>query len=173
MKDIMEKKRRPRTLRRTYKAKEDNVLLSGISIGIFAGIAFLAAAMLFNVMLGRSMMGPPRLVASIALGTEVLNPSYSLMRAFGVGGLLHFGLSVIYGIIFMGVVNIYRPFSLQRTEGVVAGVIYGTVLWIVNFFMIAPVLFPQFLTLNMFWHGFVTHALIFGTIMGWLASRVK
>ncbi|MBC5821026.1 MAG: hypothetical protein GIX01_03445 [Candidatus Eremiobacteraeota bacterium] len=47
------------------------------------------------------------------------------------------------------------------------------VIWLVDFYAIAPALFPQFGMVDALWNGFVAHA-IFGVVLGiYLTTRMQ
>jgi hypothetical protein len=39
-------------------------------------------------------------------------------------------------------------------------------LWLVNFCIIVPTVFPQFSQFNQFWNGFVAHSVFYGAVLG-------
>lgn len=78
----------------------------GIAGGIIAGIVFIIAEMLMNVALGRPFFGPLRMIASIVLGPEALNSTYSFAALMIWGLVVHFILAGLFGLIFAIILNI-------------------------------------------------------------------
>jgi hypothetical protein len=138
-------------------------LRHGAIAGIVAGIVFAAYEMIAAAL----MMGmdaffmPLRMIGAIALGPEALDPSYSLLAAGFAGLCVHVVLAVIYGVIFGELATVLRgPAAFA-----VAGSVFGFVLWLVNFYLIAPSLFPWFLDSPPLVQ-FIGHSFFFGTVLG-------
>lgn len=144
----------------------------GIVLGILAGIVFLSADMVMNSMLGTPFFRLLRLISSVVLDKRELDPSYSFTAVVTVGLIIHVALSGLYGLIF-GFVASWSAGSLATSSLLVYGSLFGFLLWLVNFYLIAPVAFPQFTQINQFWNGFVAHTFFYGTVLGWYLSLVR
>lgn len=74
----------------------------GIAGGIVAGLIFVLVEMiLVPTVGGGSAFGPPRMMAAIAMGKDVLPPPATFDAGiFAVGMLVHFALSAVLGVIF-------------------------------------------------------------------------
>jgi uncharacterized membrane protein YagU involved in acid resistance len=144
----------------------------GIVGGIIAGIVFIAAEMAMSAFLGGRLFGPLRMISSIVLGTEALDPSYSFSAAMLTGAILHLLLSSLFGVIFTEGVKLAGRETVSSTL-IVYGFVFGSALWLVNFRVIAPALFPQFTQVNQFWNGFIAHSLFYGVILGWYETWVR
>ena len=146
--------------------------LHGIIGGIVAGLIFAVAEMFMNLTLGKPFFGPLKMISSIVLGTQALQPTYSFATAAITGLIVHMLLSMVFGVIF-----VYLVTAVQRGRGtgelLAYGTAYGVALWIINFFVIGAAFFPQFLQVNQFWNGFVAHAFFFGTVLGWYTAEVQ
>lgn len=146
----------------------------GIWVGIVAGTAFILAEMFFSQMLGKPFLSPPRLISTIALGKAAAMPGYPATESLVVGFLIHYALSILFGIVstlILGAI-VARNTGFARTWTLVTlGSIGGWIVWLIDFYVIAPAIFPQFGMINPFWNGFVAHA-IFGAVLGFaLAMR--
>jgi uncharacterized membrane protein YagU involved in acid resistance len=125
------------------------------------------AEMIMNVLiLGAPFFGPLRLISSIVLGTQALQPSYPLATALIVGVIVHMILSSIYGVVFVYLLSWLRQSNAAVILQLIYGAIYGLALWVLDFLVIAPTLFPQFTNVNQFWNGFVAHTFFFGLVLG-------
>lgn len=138
----------------------------GAAEGVLAGIVFAAAEMLMNLALGESVFGPLRLIASVVLGREALRPDFPLMTAAFTGVVVHLLFSILFGIIFLYLLKALRVSRPTTSRLLVYGSIYGFVLWLINFYVIAPMAFPQFLQANQFWNGFIAHTFFYGAFLG-------
>ena len=122
--------------------------------------------MLMNVILGEPFLGPLRLISSIVLGTEALQPSYPIVTAGLVGLIVHMILSMIYGLIFVYILKWIGQLHVSTGLLLLYGSLFGLLLWLVNFMVIAPAAFPQFTQVNQLWNGFVAHTFFYGTVLG-------
>lgn len=138
---------------------------SGTVVGVVAGTAFILAEMFFNSMLGKPFFGPPRLIASIVMGKGVLMPGHGGIGVLIVGFIIHYLLSILFGIVSLGIIALILPAAARAWTLLLLGFLAGLSLWGINFYVIAPYLFPQFDMVNAFWNGFMAHA-IFGVILG-------
>ncbi len=147
----------------------------GLVGGIIAGTAFILAEMFFSQMLGNPFFAPPRLISTIVLGKAAAMPGYQAVpSSVAVGFIIHYLLSIFFGIVTAWIaIRIGRHPVLGRGwTFVILGFLAGMVIWGINFYVIAPALFPQFDMVNAFWGGFVAHA-IFGVVLGlYLMTRM-
>ncbi|RWP37453.1 hypothetical protein [Mesorhizobium sp.] len=139
-------------------------LLQGAVAGIVAGIVFAA----FEMAASAFMMGaeaffmPLRMIGAIALGPEALDPGYPLLTASIAGVVVHLILAIAYGIVFGEIAAMLRG----RAAFIGLGSIFGLALWLVNFYVIAPIAFPWFLQASPVVQ-FIAHTFFFGTVLGW------
>ena len=120
-----------------------SLVIAGFLIGIVAGIIFAMFEMIVAALMGMGFFAPLRMISAIVLGEGALDPSYSLGAAIVVGLIVHMMLSAVYGVIFGLVVSGWALLR-QRIWVVVVATVYGLLLWLVNFYIIAPVAFPWF-----------------------------
>ena len=115
-------------------------ILQGVIGGIVAGIIFAMFEMAWGFLQGGLDMGlaPLRMIGGIALGPQALEPSYSVLAAAVAGIAVHMVLSMIYGGVFAVGVGLVAP-RAGTGPIVVAAIVVGLALWIVNFFVIGPV----------------------------------
>lgn len=143
---------------------------SGVGAGVIAGAVFLVLEMFMVwAFLGQSPWGPPRMIAAMVLGQDVLPPP----AAFSLGIVLvamaiHFTLSILLGLVGAA---LFSRFAFGGAT--VVGAIYGFAVYFINFYLIAPAVFPWF-TNAQNWVSFIAHV-IFGAVMGaayaWLRAR--
>ncbi len=153
--------------------RNGDVLKRGVVWGISAGIIFAVFEMVMNMFLGQSFLGPLRMISSIALGAQALDPGYSILTAGAVGLIIHVILSAVYGVIFVRLLGLIKRFNTPLNTRMLFGLLFGLALWVVNFLIIAPVAFPQFTEMNQFWNGFVAHTFVFGAALGIFATVSK
>jgi uncharacterized membrane protein YagU involved in acid resistance len=143
-------------------------VVAGIIAGLlFAGFEVAAAA----VMTGpEAVFMPLRMIGAIVLGAEALDPSYSLVTAASAGVIVHMVLSIVFALVFA----LFAPVTSSPAILTVSGIAFGIVLWVVNFYAIAPVMgwdwFPEQTNPVI---QFVAHAFFFGWPVGWYLSSTS
>lgn len=139
-------------------------LRQGAIAGVVAGIVFAA----FEMIVSALMMGPAaffmplRVIGAIALGPATLDPGYSVATAGFAGVIVHMVLAIIYGGVFGEIAAMLRG----RVAFIAAGTIFGFTLWLINFYLIAPIAFPWFIDANPLVQ-FIAHAFFFGSVLGY------
>ena len=143
---------------------------NGIIGGLIAGLIFVLIEMiLVPTVGGGSAFGPPRMMAAIAMGEDVLPPPATFeLGIFMVGMLVHFALSAVLGVIFALLIS---RFSMAFTGKVFAGIAFGLLVYLVNFYGLTAV-FPWFEMarnlITVFAH------LVFGGVLGfWMSAKSK
>lgn len=145
------------------------LVMHGVLGGIIAGLVFAAFEMLASAMLmglGAFFM-PLRMIAAIVMGEGVLDPTTSLMGPLVVGVLVHLALSAAFGV----ALAYLAPTVVRSGNGaaalVIAASVFGFLLWIVNFYIIAPIAgwywFPERTNAIV---QFLAHTFAFGSVLG-------
>ena len=109
-------------------------LLAGLLAGV-VDLALLAASAWTQ---GQNVWVNMRHTAAILMGTGVLPPPATFdLLLFVVSTIVHFGLSMIYGVIVAFFVH-----KANWTIGLIIGVAVGFAIYVVNYYLFAPLLFP-------------------------------
>lgn len=150
-------------------------ITAGAVAGLVAGIIFAMFEMIVAWMMGNPFFGPLRMIGAIALGEEALQPTYSLLTAAAVGMMVHMAMSIIFGAIAGAIISAVTTLQTSPAALIVATSVFGFLLWIVNFFIIAPAAFEWF-TMTDNTVQFIAHTFFYGTalgllLIGWLRSR--
>ncbi len=146
----------------------------GIIGGILAGIAFAMFEMVMAVvqMGADAFFMPLRMIGGMALGPQALDPGTSLVTAGGAGLVVHMMLSAMYGAGVAGVAWAVPTLRSSTVSLVVWASLAGFVLWIVNFYVIAPVAgwrwFPDGTDPVV---QFVAHTFLYGSLLGLYLDR--
>jgi hypothetical protein len=143
--------------------------IAGLVAGIIAGIVFAMFEMIMAAIMGQGFFAPMRMIGAIVLGESALDPSYSLATAGITGIIVHMVLSMMYGAVFGAIASGIGALRSSRWVLVGAATVFGFALWIVNFYVIAPVLSPWFLQSNPVVQ-FLAHTFFFGTTLGLLLA---
>jgi hypothetical protein len=109
---------------------------SALLAAMMAGAVFMIMEMmLVAVAGGDSPWAPPRMIAAMVIGEEVLPPPATF--DFGVmmtALVVHFALSVVYGLIFAWIASLL---PMNRGIAILAGAAFGLALYLINFYPIA------------------------------------
>ncbi len=136
--------------------------------GIVAGIAFGLFQMIMALVFTGNFFAPMRMISAMVLGKQALDPAYPLHIAAPLG----MGINMMFSLAFASVFALFmaNAVSLVGTpvRRILCGAVYGFVLWILNFYVIATFLhwtwFAQ--QTNPFWQGFFAHVFVYGAVMG-------
>jgi uncharacterized membrane protein YagU involved in acid resistance len=143
-----------------------------VPLGLIAGLTFAA----FEMVVAAAQQGaqgffmPLRMIGAMVLGAQALEPFYSLGYAAIVGLLVHATLSVLFALLFVAV---FQPIPTIRPRGLVlTGCLYGVLLWLVNFYVIAPVMgWTWFAERTNPVVQFIAHTFFFGCTLSYLLLR--
>jgi hypothetical protein len=110
--------------------------------GLWAGAVFALFEVGATALLdgGSAAFRPLRLVGSLLLGPEALDPDAPLGPAVVTGGLVHLGLSALFGVAFGSLIAWRCTLGGSSRMLIATGVLYGLGLWLVNVYSVAPVL---------------------------------
>lgn len=108
--------------------------------GLIGGLVFMILEMaMVPLFLGGSAWGPPRMIAAIVMGNEVLPPPATFdMGIVMVAMLVHFPLSIIYAIAAAIIFDRVSPLP-----SVIIGAVLGLLVYVINFYGFTAV-FPWF-----------------------------
>jgi len=150
-------------------------LKQGAYGGIIAGVTFALFEMIFAALTANNFFGPLRMIGAVALGKQALTPAVPLFDAALVGGLVHMVYSIAASVILAYLIAIINPLHSNAATIIITATIYGLLMWLVNFYLIAPAAgwnwFPE--VANQLWQGFVAHTFFYGTVLGLYLSGVK
>ena len=162
---------------RTYNGSVDTIdmgwaLKQGAIGGLIAGVTFAMAEMLGAYFIsGNPFIMPLKMMASVPLGTPP--PEIAMGTALSLGVVFHLVFSVVLGMIFAALVAKIPAQQASSTMLVVAASVYGTITWVLNFYVLAPALGRPWFTQTPPIQQFVYHTLFFGTVLGlYLASTL-
>ncbi len=134
------------TTRLGVRSEATRWALRGAVMGIAAGGFFLIFEMIVAGLMGQSAYDPLRMIAAVILGDGALpvQPAVGLTIVVPVALATHYALSAIYGAVFGVAVVEIGALRRDRVALVGAAAAFGLLLWLVNFYVIAPIAFPWF-----------------------------
>ena len=111
---------------------------AAVLAGLFAGVIDLALLAASAWAQGQNVWVNMRHTAAILMGPGVLPPPATFdLLLFIVSTIVHFGLSMIYGVVVAFFVR-----KANWAVGLIIGVAVGFGIYIVNYYGFAPLLFP-------------------------------
>jgi hypothetical protein len=145
--------------------------------GVMAGIILVVFELLASGFLRGSEAAalPLRMVAATALGSQALNPAYSLVTAVMTGTAIYLVLSIAFTAAFVAIIG----FTERITRIVanmdylpLAGAMYGFVVWLVSFYVVAPLAgWPWFSAQTNPFVQLVAFTVFFGCPVGWMLGQ--
>jgi hypothetical protein len=132
----------------------------------------LAFECVVGAILGQSFDSAPRIAASLVLGPAVLAQSFVLTGPVIVGIGLFVVLGGVYGMAAAYALTRIRP-VLSGSRLLIAGSLFGALVWVINCLTIGPLLFPQAVVLDFVWQGLVAHAGVFGPALAAQLAQVE
>jgi hypothetical protein len=128
--------------------------------GLVAGIVFAMMEVAGAAMMGNPPLMPIRMFASVVLGRSALQGS--LGTALIVGMIAHLALSAVFGVIYGALdarASEETKTSYRRQAGL--GIAFGLAVWLVDFQVVARVLYPWFVGTPQFLQAMM-HGIFFG-----------
>ena len=116
------------------------------------------------------------MVNATVLGLDALppQPSIGIGTALPVALLVHFTLSAIFGVVFGTAAGSLSFLRSSRSLLIAAATAFGFGLWIVNFYVMAPILGWDWFAMANPVVQFIAHTFFFGLPVGLLlASRAE
>ncbi|CAN5838916.1 hypothetical protein BH23ACT11_BH23ACT11_13000 [soil metagenome] len=147
-------------------------VVAGLVAGLISGIVFLVFEMLAAGILTASAFGPPRMMGATVLGEGALppQPTLGLAAVLPVALLVHFALSGAFGVVFGAAAGILQFLRSSRAILIAAATVFGLGLWIVNFYVMAPILGWNWFAMANPVVQFVAHTFVFGLPVGLLIA---
>ncbi len=150
------------------------MIRDGIWGGIVGGITFALFEMAASVvaMGQQAIFMPLRMIAAMILGEQAISPSYPLLTAIGTGTVIHFILSIAFGLIFVWIIRNNSNMFQSKLSLVLGSTLYGFLIWLINFYVVAPVFgWTWFITQTNPITQLIAHTFFYGTALGiYLAS---
>jgi hypothetical protein len=153
-------------LRAKYEKRGHVDWRAGVYAGLIAGVVFLILEMgMVWLFMGESPWAPPRMIAAMVLGEGVLPMPPDKPATFSLGivmtaMVIHFVLSIIYGVIGAAIV----AHRMGYGAAIAIGALCGLAIYLINFYPIANAFFPWF-AMARNWISIFAHV-VFGALVG-------
>lgn len=142
----------------------DIVGLGGAIAGLIGGLAMAIVGAIISASLGGDIWLEAKQIAAVVYGpAAAAQPGFAAGPVL-VGTLLHLIVSTALGALFSIVTR--RIFHLTSEFGtlLMAGLIYGMLIWLVSYFAVLPLINP--LLRETYAPGFIVQHLVYGAVTG-------
>lgn len=138
--------------------------LGGAIAGLAGGLAMSIVAAIISLSLGNDIWLEAKQIAALVYGRAAVAQPGFIFGPVVVGTLLHFAMAALLGALF-GIVT-RRLLRLTSDFGtpVLAGLIYGMLIWLLSYFIILPLLNP--VLLETYAPSFIIQHIIYGAVTG-------
>lgn len=145
------------------RSTKDRWVLPGAAMGVAAGMIFVTFQMVAAVFAGAEFLSPLGMVGATVLGQALPEQFYPLEFAAFVGLLIYIMVSAACGAAF-GALSAAGPVRRSRGALLVAATAFGSLLWMVNFALVAQGALTQFPAASPVVQ-FVAYTFFFGTAL--------
>jgi len=155
----------------------DTVVVHGSLSGLAAGLVLGAATVVISTAVSGSPGVPFRFAAAFVVGPDAFNADFPLGAALLLGVAIHFTLSALLGVLFVGLLALTYQLSARSWLLVIYGAAFAFGVWEVNFLAIVPTFFPylsgQLDLATQVWNGIVSYVVIYGPVLGLYVAIVR
>jgi uncharacterized membrane protein YagU involved in acid resistance len=136
--------------------------------GLVGGLVFMMMEMLLVwLAMGQSPWGPPRMIAAMVMGKDVLPPPATFSAVIMMVAMaVHFMLSVVYGLVLGAIIH-----RMDKGAALATGAVVGLVVYFVNFHLVTSVIFPWF-AMAQNWVSVLSHV-VFGVVIAAVYTGVR
>ena len=150
--------------RSTASPLPDVIGLGGALAGLAGGVAMAVVAALISAWMGQDIWHESKRIAAIVLGPAALVGSGFELGPVLVGTLIHLFVSALLGAIFGIVTRRWLHLTSDFGTPVLAGLIYGLLIWMVAYFIVLPLLNPALL--EVYAPAFIIQHVAYGVVLG-------
>ena len=138
--------------------------LGGAIAGLAGGVAMAVVAALLSASMGQDIWHESKRIAVIVYGPSALAVSGFDPGPVLVGTLIHLLVSAVLGAIFGIVTRRWLHLTSDFGTPVMAGLVYGLLIWMVAYFAVLPLLNPALL--EIYAPAFIIQHVVYGVVLG-------
>jgi hypothetical protein len=144
----------------------DVVGLGGALAGLGGGVAMAIVAALISASMGQDVWHESKRIAAIVYGEAALaQPGFAAGPVL-VGTFLHLVVSALLGAAFGIITRRVLHLTSDFWTPVLAGLIYGMLVWLIAYFVVLPLTNP--LLLELYAPAFIIQHVVYGLVTGML-----
>ena len=137
--------------------------LGGAIAGLAGGVAMAVVAALLSASMGQDIWHEPKRIAAIVYGPAALASGFDLGPVL-LGTLLHLVVSALLGAIFGIVTRRWLHLTSDFGTPVMAGLVYGLLIWMAAYFVVLPLFNPALL--EVYPPAFIIQHVAYGVVLG-------
>jgi len=142
----------------------DVIGLGGTLAGLAGGLAMAVVAALLSASMGQDIWHEPKRIAVIVYGPAALAGSGFDPGPVLVGSLMHLLVSALLGALFGIVTRRWLHLTSDFGTPVMAGLVYGLLIWLVAYFVVLPLFNPALL--EVYAPAFIIQHVAYGVVLG-------
>lgn len=145
--------------------------LGGALAGLGGGLAMAIVGMLFALALGQDAWLEPRQIGAVIWGAAAVAHIGFEAAPVLAGTVIHFFTSAAVGAIFGIVTRRWLRLPSDFGAPVLAGLVYGLLVWLVAYFVALPVVDPWLL--DSYAPAFIIQHIVYGAVTGLLYAWLR
>jgi hypothetical protein len=149
----------------------DIIGLGGAIAGLIGGIAMALVGAIISAWLGGDIWLESKQIAAVVYGTAATAQSGFVAGPVLVGTALHLIASTALGALFGIVIRRMLLLTSEFGMPLLAGLIYGLLVWLVAYFLVLPVVDPALLTT--YAPAFIVQHLVYGSVTGLMYTWLR
>ena len=142
----------------------DVIGLGGALAGLAGGVAMAVVAALLSASMGLDIWHEVKRISAIVYGPAAFAGSGFELEPVLIGTLIHLLVSALLGAIFGIVTRRWLHLTSDFGTPVLAGLIYGLMVWLAAYFVVLPLLNPALL--EVYAPAFIIQHAVYGIVMG-------
>ena len=142
----------------------DVIGLGGAIAGLAGGLAMAVVAALLSASMGQDIWHESKRIAAIVYGPAALAVSGFDLGPVLLGSLLHLLVSALLGAIFGIVTRRWLHLTSDFGTPIMAGLVYGLLIWMAAYFVVLPLLNPALL--EVYAPAFIIQHVAYGVVLG-------
>lgn len=144
--------------------------MHGARAGLLAGFALGLVEIVASILLRGDPWLPFDFAAAIVVGPDALTPAFPVAASIALGTVIHVLLSVVFGVAFLAGLTLTFQLSARPWLMLLYGVLFGAMVWEVDFLAILPVIAPELAgrldLATQLWNGIMSYCLVYGPALG-------
>ena len=144
---------------------------AGAIAGLAGGLAMAVVGALISLAIQTDLWLSPERIAAFVLGHSAIEQAGFNALPVLLGSLIHTVISIVLGIGFALLYSRVLGITTEYGAPVVAGLVYGGVIWLIAYYVIAPLFNP--LLLEVYAPSFIIQNLVYGMVTGLVYMLVR
>jgi hypothetical protein len=144
--------------------------MHGTRAGLLAGLALGLVEIVASILLRGDPWLPFAFAAAKVVGPDALTPAFPVAASMALGTVIHVLLSVVFGVTFLAGLALTFQLSARPWLMLLYGVLFGAVVWEVDFLAVLPVIAPDLTgrldLATQVWNGIVSYCLVYRPALG-------